>query len=96
VTVEVVDAQGRVVPIADNEITFRVTGSGKLIGVGNGDPSSHESDKAEKRRAFNGLCMAIVQASKTAGDLVAEASSPGLRGASVTIGCRAASVRAAI
>ncbi len=96
VTVEVVDAQGRVVPIADNEVAFRVTGSGKLIGVGNGDPSSHESDKAEKRRAFNGLCMAIVQASKTAGDLVAEASSPGLRGASVTIGCRAASVRAAI
>jgi beta-galactosidase len=45
VAVEVVDAQGRTVSVADNEVTFRVTGSGRLIGVGNGDPSSHESDK---------------------------------------------------
>jgi beta-galactosidase len=32
------------VPIADNEITFGIQGSGKIIGVGNGDPSSHEPD----------------------------------------------------
>jgi beta-galactosidase len=96
VTIEVIDAQGRTVPVADNEITFRITGNGRLIGVGNGDPSSHESDKADKRRAFNGLCMAIVQASKQPGDLVVEASSPGLQGASVTIGCRAAKARASI
>ena len=41
--VEVHDAQGRVVPITDNEVTFKVTGAGKLIGVGNGDPTDHES-----------------------------------------------------
>ena len=43
--VEVQDAQGRTVPIADNEVSFRVSGPGKVIGVGNGDPTSHESDK---------------------------------------------------
>ena len=32
--VEVQDAQGRVVPITDNEVTFKVSGAGKLIGVG--------------------------------------------------------------
>ena len=41
--VEVQDAQGRVVPITDNEVTFKVSGAGKLIGVGNGDPTDQES-----------------------------------------------------
>lgn len=43
--VEVHDAQGRVVPVTDNEVAFQVSGRGRLIGVGNGDPTSHESDK---------------------------------------------------
>lgn len=45
ITVSVTDAQGRVVPGAANEIRFRVEGAGKVIGVGNGDPSSHEPDQ---------------------------------------------------
>src|SRR5208283_6079877 len=49
--VEVHDAQGRVAPIADNQVTFTVSGEGKLIGVGNGDPTCHESDKGPSRRA---------------------------------------------
>jgi beta-galactosidase len=44
ITVQVNDAQGRMVPIAGNEITFGIQGPGKIIGVGNGDPSSHEPD----------------------------------------------------
>ena len=45
VTVAAVDAKRRVVPTADNEITFEVDGPGKIIGVGNGNPSSHEADR---------------------------------------------------
>jgi len=45
VTVRVVDSLGRTVPIADNEINFSLKGAGKIIGVGNGDPSSHEPEK---------------------------------------------------
>ena len=45
ITVSVLDSQNRVVPIANNEITFEIYGPGKIIGVGNGDPSSHETDK---------------------------------------------------
>ena len=78
------------VPVADNLVTFRVTGSGKLIGAGNGDPSSHESDKGDTRRTFNGLCCAIVQAAKEAGDLRIEATSPGLEPAVLVVPCRAA------
>ena len=45
ITVSVLDSQKRIVPIAGNEITFEIDGPGKIIGVGNGDPSSHEPDK---------------------------------------------------
>jgi beta-galactosidase len=45
VTVRVNDANGRMVPIADNLVSFSVSGPGKIIGVGNGDPASHEPDK---------------------------------------------------
>jgi len=44
VTVAVTDAQGRIVPVAGNLVNFDVSGGGKIIGVGNGDPSCHEAD----------------------------------------------------
>ncbi len=43
-TVSATDAQGRAVPVAQNKINFAVAGAGKILGVGNGDPSSHEPD----------------------------------------------------
>jgi beta-galactosidase len=45
ITVQVNDAQGRFVPTASNEITFELSGPGRIIGVGNGDPASHEPDQ---------------------------------------------------
>ena len=96
VTVEVVDAQGRVVPVADNEVSFKVSGGAKLLGVSDGDPSSHESDKADKRRAFSGLAMAIVQAGKQAGEMRVEASSPGLESATAVVAWEPAKPRPAV
>jgi beta-galactosidase len=43
-TVSALDAQGRAVPVAQNKINFSINGDGKIIGVGNGDPSCHEPD----------------------------------------------------
>jgi hypothetical protein len=68
VDVSVVDSKGRVVPTADNLIHFELSGPGKIIGVGNGDPSCHEPDKCEgnwQRSAFNGYAQVIVQADKS-------------------------------
>jgi beta-galactosidase len=96
IAASVLDAQGRVVPIADNLITFGISGSGKVIGVGNGDPSSHEPDKASQRHAFNGLCAAIVQATKQAGQITVQATSPGLESATATIECEQATPRPAV
>lgn len=85
VACEVQDAEGRVVPTAMNNVQFAVTGPSRIIGVGNGDPSSHEPDRATKRNAFNGLCMALVQSTRAAGTVTVTASSPGLKSATFTV-----------
>lgn len=79
------DAKGRVVPTADNLIKFSIEGPGKIIGTGNGDPSSHEPDKAMQRKAFNGYCMVLVQADRQAGEIRLKASSENLKGNEVII-----------
>jgi beta-galactosidase len=85
VVVEVVDAQGRVVPDADSPITFQVTGAGHNAGVGNGDPSDHDPDQAPTRRAFNGKAMVLVGANDHPGAITLTASSPGLKGAALRL-----------
>jgi beta-galactosidase len=73
VRVEVLDEQRRSIATADNMISFKVTGEGALIGVGNGDPNCQESDKEPKRSLFNGLAQVILQASKNPGTITLEA-----------------------
>ena len=60
VTISAVDAQGRAVPTANFKVALAAEGAGKLIGVGNGDPSSHEPDtfvEANKNRALTGWTL---------------------------------------
>ena len=85
VTVRILDAQGHPVPVADNLITFQVEGEGRLIGVDNGNPASHEPFQASQRRAFNGLCLGIVQATETAGEIRVEARSQGLEPGTIVV-----------
>ncbi len=91
--VAVHDAQGRAVPVTDNEVTFTISGEGKLLGTGNGDPTNQQPDKGASRMAFSGLCMAVVQSLKTAGSITVEASSPGLDSASITIASKSVQLR---
>jgi beta-galactosidase len=93
VTAEVQDAQGRIVPITDNQIAFKITGPAAVIGSGNGDPTNHEPDPGPNRKAFSGLCMAIVQSGKSAGSVRVEATSPGLTAGSAAITTRAVKLR---
>ena len=64
---EIVDENGDICPTADNKIIFE-TENGVIVGVGNGNPASHEPDVAESRRAFNGLALVIVQKGDGAGE----------------------------
>jgi beta-galactosidase len=88
--ITVVDKEGREVPDASGLVKFSFTGDAKIIGVGNGDPSSHEPDKYEmdsawQRRLFNGKCQVILQAGKTESIIKFEARSEGLYPASTGI-----------
>ncbi|GAA0587235.1 beta-galactosidase GalA [Rhizomicrobium electricum] len=69
VKVEALDARGRAVPTANDKLAFQVTGAGRLIGVGNGDPNCLESDKQPARSLFNGLAQIIVQSTKQSGSI---------------------------
>lgn len=91
INVSVVDREGREVPDADNKIQFFISGDArpddpfgraKIIGVGNGDPSSHEPDKcaegAWQRSLFNGKCQVIIQSGIRPGLIKFEAKATGL------------------
>ncbi|HXR08305.1 MAG TPA: beta-galactosidase GalA, partial [Candidatus Acidoferrum sp.] len=77
----IVDAQGLVVPTASNLVAFAAQGPAYVAGVGNGDPASHEPDRASLRHAFNGWCMALIGATNTGGSVVLTASAAGLASA---------------
>ena len=99
--IEALDKQGRAIPTADNLISIKVSGEGRLIGVGNGDPNCQESDKAPKRSLFNGLAQVIVQASRIPGTITVEAYTedwppPKLPTAQVTITAKKVNLRPAV
>jgi beta-galactosidase len=85
VAVRIADEKGRTVPLADHEVRFSLEGAGKILGVGNGDPTSHEPDKAAKRKAFHGLCLVLVQTRRSAGPITLKAEADGLQTATVTL-----------
>jgi beta-galactosidase len=85
VTVHILDEKGRVVPTADNEVTFEIQGAGSLLATDNGNPASHEDYKSSRRRAFNGWCLAIVKSNGKTGEIQVRAVSPALQAARVII-----------
>jgi beta-galactosidase len=85
VEVEIVDAEGNVAPTADNLVHFSLEGDGKIIGVDNGDPGDHSTYKVDQRKAFNGLCLAVVQSSDKPGTITLTATSGDLKKATVEI-----------
>jgi len=90
VTAQVLDAQGRLHPDAENTIAFQVQGEGRLLGVDNGNLADLAANfKAETRKAFHGLCLAIIQSTAAIGEIRVTATSPGLRPATVTIAAKA-------
>ena len=85
VNVRVVDAKGMTVPTAGNMLTFTVEGPGKVIGVGNGDPSCHEPDKGTQRSAFMGLGAALVQTGREPGTIRVKVSAEKLEAGEITL-----------
>ncbi|VGO21519.1 beta-galactosidase GalA [Pontiella sulfatireligans] len=88
--VEVVDAKGRLVPDADHNIRFTVEGPANIIGVGNGNPTSHEPPKGRERKAFYGLCQALLQSTFESGPVILTAEADGLESGRTELSTNAA------
>lgn len=82
ITVRILDSKKRIVPTANNPVTFKVE-NGVVLGVGNGDPSCHEPDRFPegaivKRSAFSGYVQLIVRSDQSGKPINIVASSEGL------------------
>ncbi|MCD8391184.1 MAG: DUF4982 domain-containing protein, partial [Firmicutes bacterium] len=84
IAVSAEDENGNFVPTAQNLIKFECAG-GRIIGVGNGDPNSHESDKLPQRHLFNGLCQVIIEPDDGAESVTLKASADGLQSREISI-----------
>ena len=84
VNVSAVDREGNLCPDADLLVSFRVSG-GKVLGVGNGNPHSHEPDFATERKLFHGRCQAIVACTPGTEKCLIEAEAPGVTGCAVPL-----------
>jgi beta-galactosidase len=85
VTVEAVDAQGRLEPNSTAEVQFTISGSGTIIAVGNGDGTSNEAYQGNHRSLFNGRALVVVRTSRTPGSIRLTGSAPGMTNAEFTI-----------
>ena len=77
VNIQAVDRFGTPCPDADNLVSFKVSG-GRILGVGNGNPGSHEPDFAESRKLYHGKCQSIISCNAQSEELIIEAESAGL------------------
>ena len=95
ITVEIQDVKGRIVPNACQMLNISLAGDGRILGVGNGDPSylgaDHPKDKDCKQfsiPAFNGLAQIILQSGSTASDMTLTVAAGGLKSGNIVIATR--------
>ena len=74
VTVSLTDAKGTLIPQADDQLTFEVSGAGTFEAVCNGDATSLESFKQPTMRLFNGQLVVVVRSAQKAGTLTLQVS----------------------
>ncbi|MCM1138339.1 MAG: DUF4982 domain-containing protein [Duncaniella sp.] len=83
--VEIIDKNGNLCPWAENLVNFEVKGAGVNAGVDNGSPISLERFKDNKRKAFYGKAMLIVQNDGNEGPITVTATSDGLKPYTATV-----------
>jgi beta-galactosidase len=88
VVVEVVDAQGRLRPDAENEVRCAISGPGEVAGFGNADMTDLESYAANPHKTYQGRALVIIRSQPGSGWIVLSLSSPGLEPATARIEVR--------
>lgn len=91
------DSMGRAVPTAEMLVEFEVDASAQILGVGNGNPTSHEPDQASQRKLFNGKAQLLLRSAKNTGQIAVIARNEGLESAQLNIEIKSSeAVRASI
>ncbi len=85
VTVSVVDKDGNLCPLADNEIKYTVTGAGHYKAGTNGNPASLESLQRPQMKVFSGQMSAIISTTERPGTITVKASAKGLKTATLKL-----------
>jgi beta-galactosidase len=85
ITVEAVDAQGRLQPNSSAEVQFTLNGPGTLLAVGNGDGTSNEPYQGDHRALFNGRALVVIRSARTSGTIRLTANAPALTAAETSI-----------
>lgn len=85
VTVSVVDKDGNLCPLADNEIKYTVTGAGHYKAGTNGNPASLESLQRPQMKVFSGQMSAIISTTEQPGTITVKASAKGLKTATLKL-----------
>jgi beta-galactosidase len=88
VTVRIEDKNGNLCPLAENLVNFDVEGDGRLIAVDNGNASTTEPFQANYRKAFSGMCLAVLKSSKRSGEIKLKATSRKLKSAEILVKTR--------
>jgi beta-galactosidase len=86
VTADVVDAEGLIVPTADNLIEISVSGAGQIVATDNGDPADLVAFPSTSRKAFSGRALVILKCAGGDGMIRVSALSVGLSEGDVTVG----------
>lgn len=78
VRIELLDAAGRLHPLAENLVEVSLTGPATLAALGSARPDSVESFQQSQRHAFQGRALAILRTTQEPGTITLTVSSPGL------------------
>ena len=70
ITVSLLDKDGNECPLADDELTFEVTGAGTFKAACNGDATSLEPFTQPHMRLFSGKLVIVVQSKAQKGDII--------------------------
>lgn len=79
------DRNGYEVKNANNRVTVSVSGAGRLVGLDNGDSTDYDQYKGTSRRLFSGKLLAMIESTKSEGEIKVRVSSNSLPDSELTL-----------
>ena len=85
ITVEIVDAKGRLVPGTSIPLQFSIEGNGEITATASASPNDMQSFQKPEHRTFQGKCLVIIRPKGNGGKIILKAKGEGLSGGRVVI-----------